>query len=431
MSALLAPLLAQLVTLGVADRTEARYQTPSYARYEGATRPSARLQLSWPHYDLTFGYGASLTLTPLESTPRDLLVYHNASVATSYSYRRTVVSLSVSGSMGETNFRTQALKDATPQRPQDGTTGTGTDQNNGSPKPDPNKPNQPTQPTQPTQPGAGQSTTGSTLQPRVPDGPIRYGNLTSALAVSEQVNRSLRLGAILTYAIAGGLNDEARATSPYTRGTAISVNGVYVWLFSARNVFSTSITATQAWSSLGNEVTSLFGNESWAHRFNARTASTLSAGVSITRVPFGDQYSAISVFPTFSATISHSTRLARGMLTLTLAAFSAPTLDPLRATVDPRVGAQGNLGWTRDRFSARVSGGASVSIADSGNNAGAFDNYSGGTGMAYRVTDWLSTDVGASFAQQAYQGTTTVPFSYGAFGGVTFGAAVPLSGKKR
>jgi hypothetical protein len=78
-----------------------------------------------------------------------------------------------------------------------------------------------------------------------------------------------------------------------------------------------------------------------------------------------------------------------------------------------------------------VSGGASVSIADSGNNAGAFNNYSGGAGMAYRVTNWLSTDVGASVAQQAYQGTTTVPFSYAAFGGVTFAVAAPLSGKKR
>jgi len=433
MSALLAPLLAQLITLGVADRTEARYQNPAENRYEGSTRPTVRLSLAWPRFSATFGYGASFTLTPLESTPRDLLVYHNASVGLGYTYRRTSISVSSSASYGQVNFRTQVLADASAQRPQDGTTtngngmsGTANGNNTGgsaTPKPDPARPAQPG-----AVPGVA---TGGLQQYFIVDRPVRYGSLANTITVNHQVDKALRLGANASYVISGGLNDDATEAYPWTRGTAVGLFGGYVVPWTAANTFSTAITLQQAWSSSGHRVSSAVGNENWSHRFTPHTSSTLGAGVSISRVPFRQDYSAISVFPTFTAALLHTTRLARGTLTLSLGAYSAPALDPLRATVDPRLGASTSAGWALKRFSARVGASAAVSIADSNNNAGALDNKTASAGIAYRIASFLQADIGASVAEQAYQGVTTVPLSYSAFVGLTFATEAPLNGKKR
>jgi hypothetical protein len=143
----------------------------------------------------------------------------------------------------------------------------------------------------------------------------------------------------------------------------------------------------------------------------------------MTRTPVPDSFTAWSIFPTFTALLAHDRRLARGMLTMVVGAFSAPFLDPLRATVDPRIGVIGGIGWARDRFSARVNGTAAVSVADSGNNAGAFDNSAASAIAAYRLSKYLVVDAGGSLAKQAYQEKTTIPLTYAAFVGFTVGVS--------
>lgn len=276
----------------------------------------------------------------------------------------------------------------------------------------------------PTVPPGGQ------LQPTVVDGPVRYGTLTNALAISQQVTRPLRLSTFGTHSIAGGLDQQARDNYPYIRGSTVGVNGVYLYSVSVRDSFSTSVTLQHAWSSLGTSVTSALATESWNHRFDKQTSGTLSGGISASRSPFGE-YSAYSVFPTFGAFLNHNRKLARGVWVLAFGGYSAPTLDPLRATVDPRLGVFGNTNWTRDRFSARLSASMAVSVADSGNNAGAFNSASAAAGVAYRITTWVQADSGVALAQQAYQDQTTIPLSYAAFIGVTFGYAAPIAGRKR
>jgi hypothetical protein len=150
----------------------------------------------------------------------------------------------------------------------------------------------------------------------------------------------------------------------------------------------------------------------------------------MTRTPLYEIYTAYSVYPTFAAGLAHETRWARGMLTLGVGAYSSPVLDPLRATVDPRVGVTASVGWVRDRFAARLTGGSAISIAPSGNNAGAFDISQASAIAAYRLADWLTADVGGRLARQAYQGTVTVPLSYAAFVGLTIETLTPLNGGK-
>jgi hypothetical protein len=65
MSPLFGPILAQIVALGVADRTEGRYIVNGDKHTEAVTTPRVNLNLGWKHSALNLGYGPSVTVTPL------------------------------------------------------------------------------------------------------------------------------------------------------------------------------------------------------------------------------------------------------------------------------------------------------------------------------------------------------------------------------
>lgn len=420
MSLLLAPLLAQVVTLGVADRSEARYLTPYAYEYEASTTPGVRLTLSWPRYEAMVGYDASLLVAPLEKKPRDLLVLHTLLFGSSYRFRRSAITLNSAGSFGEVNFRAQALGAAAATTAEPGSaSGAPSDQGG---KPDLVRPPEPTTPE--AQP-----------QTRISDVPTRYGTWSTTLGAGHRPTRDATLAAAVTYTMAGGLDQQAQEDYPLTRGWVAALSGAYELKLSARDALASSVSLQQAWSSQdaeqasGTEVTSLVAAETWTHRYNARTSSQLGAGISISRTPLYEVYTAWSIYPTFAAAVLHERRLAKGVLTLSLNAFSAPQLDPLRATVDPRIGAAGVVGWTRDRFFSSITGSMALSIADADNNPGAFDQRQASLVAGYRLTDWALVDAGGRLTELGYQGTTTIPLTYAVFVGLTLGYVVPLVGR--
>src|SRR5450432_2879319 len=120
MSPLFGPILAQLVTLGVGDRTEARYVVagtgtpgaavvaPNSSPYaEVATYPRIGLNFGWHHSplsqtSLSLGYGPSITVTPLEADHPDVLVYQAATFAASHSHRWQRLTMTISESVSYT-----------------------------------------------------------------------------------------------------------------------------------------------------------------------------------------------------------------------------------------------------------------------------------------------------------------------------------------
>jgi hypothetical protein len=426
---LLAPVFAQLITLGVHDRTEARYLHTYEQRYEASTDPGVELSFAWPRYDFSLGYGASLTLTPLEEKPRELLVYHQASFDTSYRFRHTVLSLNSSGSFGEVNFQTQALQTATPLEPDEaGETPAGGEPTNAG------QPNQPADPAQPGEPGAGQTPVpGATqpLQPRIEDRAVRYGTWSSTANVTHTPTRAVTLSASVGYTMAGALEQEDRVGYPLTRGWTAGVTATHALVLSARDGLATSLSLQQAWSSNGNRATSAVGNETYNHKFDKRLSSFVGVGVSVSRISQPNGLVAISIFPSSSVGLNYQRLLGRGTLSMSLGAFSAPVLDPLRATIDPRLGSAASISWSRDRFNTALSGAAAISTAPKDANAGAFDSYQASYAAGYQVVDWLALEAGARFAKQQYQATTTVPFSYAAFVALNLGYEIALWGGRR
>jgi hypothetical protein len=419
MSLLLAPLLAQSITLGVADRTEARYLTPNDYAYEASTTPGARLTLHWPRYDVVLGYDASLTLAPLEKKPRNLLAYHTLLASAQYRARQSSLTLSTSATFGEVNFRAQALGQ---------TSGAAPGAEPGQPPSD--------QGAEPDiAPSPGSAPPEAQPQTQISATPTRHGTWSSTLAAGHQPTREVTLASSVTYTISGGLNADAREDYPVTRGLVVGLFGTHAYKLSARDTLASSAGLQQAWSSVdvegarSTQVTSLVAGETWSHRFNKRTSSLLGVGLSFSRQPLG-VYTAWSLYPTFTASLLHEARVARGVLSLSLTAFSAPELDPLRATVDPRIGSTASAGWTRDRFFTSLSASASLSIAHEDNDAGAFDQRQAAAVAGYRLTDWLLVDGGGRLAELQYQDAMTIPLTYAAFVGLTFGYVVPLVGRQ-
>jgi hypothetical protein len=147
---LLAPILGQLLTLGLSDRTEARYvANETEEHFEASTQPAAGIDLSYRRTSLRFGYAPIITVLPLESEPREIFTFHTAFVAASHNFRHTSFSISQSAGYGEMNFQSQALAPVA-TTPTTGTPNTPVDPAQPNTPTQPNAPTQPNTPTQPT-----------------------------------------------------------------------------------------------------------------------------------------------------------------------------------------------------------------------------------------------------------------------------------------
>src|SRR6187455_2500683 len=114
MSPLFGPILAQAITLGIGDRTEVRYIASDDKYFEAATTPQVGLSVDWKHTTLSLGYNPSFTVKPLDSEPRNLLIFHNGSLSGSYRWQHSTLTLSETIGYGELNFVSQALTTGLP-----------------------------------------------------------------------------------------------------------------------------------------------------------------------------------------------------------------------------------------------------------------------------------------------------------------------------
>jgi len=417
MSPLLGPILAQLVTLGLSDRTEARYIASDDKYFELATLPRASLNFGWKHTTLTLGYGPSFTVTPLDSGDQaELVIFHNAFVAGDYRWRRTTVGVSEYLGVGRVNFETLALTTGAPgvvDKP--GTTPGGTATNGGMPVAG-------------TGTGTGTGTvTGipAANQIRATDRIIAYAISSTTLSITQLVSPVFRVNGEVGYVVTGGIESTPAADYPLVKGPRALASGTYhvtrqddaistlSWQYGAAS------TGIDSWVSLASET--------WAHAFDARTNSQLGAGVSATRSSQPDGLVAYSIYPTFIATITHTTPLDRGTLSYGFGVSAAPVLDPVRALVDPRVSLLGTLGWGRDRFFSALAAGSLLSL-DKQSTAGALSSATGSFTVGYRLGAGFSVDSGLRATWQSFEGHTTVPLSWAAFVGLTYTAALPLGG---
>lgn len=165
----------------------------------------------------------------------------------------------------------------------------------------------------------------------------------------------------------------------------------------------------------------LTATEGWRHTFDSRTFSGLTAGINVTRFTQEDGLQGFSIFPNFQAWFAHQERLWGGLLGLGIYAYSAPTLDPLRALVDPRLGGGAAVTYTRKRFSVGVDGGAAVSLSPPQQAQTSIDQAQAQAKASYAVSDYVSVDTGVRYWRQGVGGQVVIPSSWSAFVGLTLG----------
>jgi len=424
MSPLLAPVLAQLINLHLADRTEARYVKYDSERYEGSTIPKATLTLASGRVDALLSYGPRLTVAPLETTPRFFLAFHEANGALSYRLRRDLFSLTSYFGIGEVNFRFLAVQGLnagvtgptgnTPAAPvtNPGMTPPGMQPGTGTP--------------QPGTPG-GSSPTAAT-QPKVIDSNLRYYTSSTIFNYTHRPMKDVEVGAQAGYTAASGLTPKARVNYPKLRGTSVGVRASDIYRLSKSNTFTGNASLLNTWSSNGNFAATLMATETFTHQFDPHTMGALGAGLNITRFAQFDGLKGYSVFPNFQATFAEQFRIGRGTLSVALFAYSAPALDPLLALVDPRVGFGVNSAYARGHFLASLTSNVALSIAPEAHDNGALNAAQAQGLLSYGFGDAVTLDGGVRYARQGYQGTTVMPDTWVGFVGVTLGLDVPITG---
>jgi hypothetical protein len=445
MSPLLAPIFAQAISLQVGDRTEVRVTQYENTRMEGTTNPAATLSVTGRRQDLRLTYSPSFVLSPLDSTPRQLYVFHTMSVGVGYRLRRTSLQLTSSLSIGTINFRVLGPQaQPTTNRNQSGdTNGTGTPTTGtpttgtpttGTPTTGTPTTGTPTTgtPTPGTPTGSGNTPTtpnlGAGLQRPTKDRKVRYYASTTALGVTHQISKTVPMSASVGMTTAGGIGKVAGADYPTLRAWFVTGSTGYSFATSAKDSFFGGLGLTKSWSSTGDEAATLTGSGAWSHRLGKRTSASLSGGLGITRFSRASGLAGFSIFPTFQASLSHQTRLGRGVLSFAASAFSSPVLDPLRALVDPRVGVGGGIGYDYGRLSLGTSASSTVSVAPADNNAGSVNSSQAEAHAGYQLGDIGEIDTGVRVAHQTYQGAQVFPTTWGAFVGLSLGYNLVLAG---
>jgi hypothetical protein len=427
MSPLFGPILAQLVTLGVSDRTEVRHVVTDESYSEVATNPRVALNFGWKHATLSLGYSPALTVTPLDNDPT-LIVYHSGTVAASNRWQRTTVTASESIGYGKVDFQDQAI--AAPGTapvttvPVDmgmapGNTGTGTM----------------------AQPGTGGTPTGTTgtgmatgtgtpatgaaaNQFRATDTIERFSSSVSTVSVTQLVSAVLTVNGGVWYMVTGTPGSQTNVLYPTVKGPGARIAAAYTPTH--YDAVTTSVSTQYAESSDGSDAWLMFANEAWAHQLDKGTVTTVGAGLSLTRnsEPIGLIY--YSIYPNFVLGITHTSLIGRSTLTFGLTASSSPYLDPVSVVVDPRISAGAFIGFHQDRFSSSLTGGTAISLATQG-NTGAFNALYGAFGMSYVLGSAVSIDSGVRASYQTFEGHTAIPLSLALYVGVTFGTLVHLN----
>jgi hypothetical protein len=401
---LLAPLLGQVVTLGVSDRTEARAVFESgNTTTEGSTSPAVGLGVSGRNATFAVGYNPTFTLRPLEEEPREVLVSHLASAGVAYTHRmrRMQLTLRESATYTQSNPRDDILLAASgiSDAPVPGA-----EPDAGSPDPD------------------FPDSTGSTPE-RAPDQVVRVGSLTTTLEWSYTSSARSTWSASASHNLSSGVDRESRREYPLTFSEQVGAGLNH--RLTRRDNLSLTASVTHSAGRRDSFVWLLDTSAAWTHMISRRTVTNVGAGAatSYERTAAGEEI--ITIYPTGVAGLRYSTLFARGRLGLGASVSIAPIVDQARATVDPRLGAAADASWSRDRTTVSATVGSAISVAS---DEDAFNSIGASASVTYDLGAGFSADAGVRTAWQTLGGDTLIPPVWGLFIGVSWQGGLPLYG---
>ncbi|MDF3070901.1 MAG: hypothetical protein K0R38_6502 [Polyangiaceae bacterium] len=432
MSPLLAPIFAQLVGLQLGARTEGRYvDLRGTQLYEASAQPSVGLNVVERRTQFRVAYRPALVLSPIDSSPRRLYAFHQFATTLSYVLPRTTLTLDSAFGIGSLNLRSVGVQGLRPAAA-DGAL------NGGAPINAPPTGGVPTSGV----PIGGMPTTGGAPTggtPTTPGGPlteeplnqrVRFYTSTTTLNLSQRLTKEAVVSVIAGSTTTSGRDDASRRFYPQLHAWSLGGSASHTYTLSRRDRFIGAASVIKTWSSSDNEAAVLNSTLTWGHRFSPRTVGALGAGFNVTRFTLSTGLAGLSVFPTFNVGVTHDVPVGRGGLAFSVAAYSSPALDPLRALVDPRLGTTASISYTRKKLFITTTGTTAFSVAPAGNNSGALNFAQAEARTGYQLGDLTAVDAGARLIRQTYGGRDVIPTSWAAFVGLTVGYEAILAGSR-
>lgn len=422
MPILLAPILAQLLTLGLGARSEGRYVvTEVDDRLEAGASAGVGLAFSMPHLSVGVGYSPYVTVTPLESESREWLLadagYANVSLDYGFRFRRSTLTFAQSAGYTVENPYRESLANPTVIPTPEAAPPTGAPDNGMG-----------------ALPGSDTTQNPAETARRAVDYRVQRWFLHSSVTFTHPLSRKTTFGANGGYSLGAGIG-RSRADNPLVQGPDAGVNLGY--RVTARDQLTTDLDAQYAWSEsytpIGSTeparyrgfVTTLM--ENWGHLFSRRTRADVGLGISYASTQVNDGPIEEALYPAGLAGITHDTRIARGMLSLYARATTAPVLDATTGSADPRIGLAFGATWVRRRLSLNANLSSAISLSGD-DSAGALNAFSADAGAAYDLGAGFSADTGVRGDWQTAGTLTLIPPSVAFFVGISWAGGVPLLG---
>jgi hypothetical protein len=396
--ALLPAIVAQVLSAGIGDRIEARAVfEQDDRRIEAENGAYAAVALTYPWLTLRLAYSPSVTLAPIESSPRVLSLTHTVdgtadSNLTVYQRARFSVGVHLGLSYRQEDFRDQLYGSSTPS-------------NVGAKPPA-------------TPPGTPPSDASAADAVRADSPTTRYGTATAGVSFTENLSRRSTLTESAGYSASIGLDGYSRTLYPFAHGPSGAISYLYAW--SPRDTLTTNLNGEVTFSpSTDGRAYRFDFDQRWLHLFSRQTTGFMSLGVSYTRSESRDVSREAEIYPTVAAGISYSTRAAGGELSLGMGVSYSPVLDRTRLIFDPRIGVSGGVGWTKRRW--RLYAATETTVSVSRDNPGSLSAASGRAGVEYDIGSGFAADAGVRGVWEFYEGSETIAPTWEAFIGLSWG----------
>lgn len=414
MALALVPVLAQALTVQVGDRAEVRRRfeaDESFFEVENGANVSVRVASR--NSGLGAYYAPSIVVTPLESLPRETVIFHRVGADASLTWklsRRTTIRASQSATYDQTNTRLQALS-APLAAP-------GTDGQTPEPTPDPGP-----------DPGTGMPPSGMPEPaPTTPDtdivassNTVEIGSARTELTLDHALSSKSSLQSYAAYVLTSGLF-ESREVYPLIQGP--EGGATYSIGVSRRDELSTTLTGRYAFSSVGERAVLVTLSEGWAHRFSRYATMNAGVGVGYAWTDPVDGPPESEFYPGGNAGLGFSwvSKVQGGRLTVSVGATYAPVLDQARFRPDARVGLSGGVTWTKRRLTlyAQTYGTLSAEPDD----PGALNSVFGSAGAGYELGAGFVLEGGARAAWQTFEQVAIVRPTAALFVALSWGATV-------
>jgi hypothetical protein len=375
MFALLVPLLAQALSVGVGDRTEARVRsTDGQGSVDLVTQATGGMRFTSPRYRWELTYAPTLTQLSLAQSSTSQLVVHNGMLAEQLRLSpRTTAFFAETATYGLQNFRVQSVSSP-------GSLGAGVSSN-------PSDATASGTPT--TQPTPGSQSGTSSLG--VVDQTTRYVALSVSGSLSHQFSRRWRGDISTGYAMSEGVDSASRIRFPQLK----QLYGESSAYFAATQRDSLNLTARAERADMPS-IMSAYGETlelGWSRRLSAFTRTRLTAGEAFIVWDNANGDKRRILLPVGSAGLTFAGRIGRGR-SMQVSALErvAPVIDRFRGTVYPQATSTLTVSATFDKLMPYASAFAAIT----GGSVPRTSRYSYGAilSLAYRLSKSFVVEAG-------------------------------------